>query len=35
MEIEALFEDLAVTLGIPIDELDLLLWRRETGFLLK
>lgn len=35
MEIEALFEDLAVAVAIPIDELDLLLWRRETGFLLK
>ena len=35
LEIEALFEDLARRLDIPIDELDLLLWRRETGFLLK
>jgi N-glycosylase/DNA lyase len=35
MEIEALFEDLARTVAIPMDELDLLLWRRETGFLLK
>ncbi|MBN1448885.1 MAG: DNA lyase [Bacteroidetes bacterium] len=35
LEIEAFFEDLASTLGIPADELDLLLWRRETGFLLK
>ncbi len=35
LEIEALFEDLAYTLGIPGDELDLLLWRRETGFVLK
>ena len=35
LETEALFEDLASTLGIPADELDLLLWRRETGFLLK
>lgn len=35
LEIEALFEDLAFSLGIPGDELDLLLWRRETGFVLK
>ncbi len=35
MEIEALFEDLARTIAIPMDELDLLLWRRETGFVLK
>lgn len=35
MEIEALFEDLARSVAIPMDELDLLLWRRETGFLLK
>ncbi|MCB2203878.1 hypothetical protein KQI65_03955 [bacterium] len=35
MEIEALFEDLAHRLEISMDELDLLLWRRETGFLLK
>lgn len=35
LAIEALFEDLAESLGIPADELDLLLWQRETGFLLK
>ncbi len=35
MEIEALFEDLAHKLAIPMDELDLLLWRHETGFVLK
>lgn len=35
LEIEAHFEDLASSLGIPGDELDLLLWRRETGFILK
>jgi N-glycosylase/DNA lyase len=35
LEIEAAFEHLAETLGIPADELDLLLWSRETGFLLK
>lgn len=35
LEIEAAFEHLAETLGIPVDELDLLLWSRETGFLLK
>ncbi|MDT8323548.1 MAG: DNA lyase, partial [Bacteroidota bacterium] len=35
MEIEAHFEDLAHGVGIPMDELDLLLWRRETGYILK
>lgn len=35
LEIEALFEDLASALDIPGDELDLLLWRRETGIVLK
>ncbi|MBE0644045.1 MAG: DNA lyase [Bacteroidetes bacterium] len=35
LAIEALFEDLADTLAIPADELDLLLWQRETGFVLK
>lgn len=35
LAIEALFEDLAEVLAIPADELDLLLWRRETGFVLK
>ncbi|MFZ1728499.1 MAG: hypothetical protein WAV84_00095 [Bacteroidota bacterium] len=33
--IEALFEDLANELSIPSDELDLVLWQRETGFVLK
>jgi N-glycosylase/DNA lyase len=33
--IEALFEDLANNLAIPSDALDLLLWQRETGFVLK
>jgi len=35
LAIELLFEDLAEALAIPADELDLLLWRRETGFVLK
>lgn len=35
LDIEDIFEDLARTIGIPLDELDLLLWRRETGILLK
>ncbi|MFA6235457.1 MAG: DNA lyase [Bacteroidota bacterium] len=35
LAIEALFEDLAGSLAIPSDELDLLLWQRETGFVLK
>ncbi|MBR9978739.1 MAG: hypothetical protein KFH87_11700 [Bacteroidetes bacterium] len=35
LEIEEAFEHLADILGIPVDELDLLLWSRETGFLLK
>ncbi len=35
LEIERKFEDLSHELGIPPDELDLLLWQRETGFLLK
>ena len=35
LEIESIFEDLSRTLSIPLDELDLLLWRRETGILLK
>jgi N-glycosylase/DNA lyase len=34
-ETEQRFEDLASMLGIPHDELDLLLWQRETGFILK
>jgi N-glycosylase/DNA lyase len=35
LDIEQRFEDLAQQIGIPHDELDLLLWRRETGFILK
>lgn len=35
LDIEERFEDLAERVGIPADELDLLLWQRETGFLLK
>ncbi|MBR9974558.1 MAG: DNA lyase [Bacteroidetes bacterium] len=35
LDIEQRFEDLANMTGIPADELDLLLWQRETGFLLK
>jgi N-glycosylase/DNA lyase len=35
LHIEAIFESAALELGIPSDELDLLLWRRETGFILK
>jgi N-glycosylase/DNA lyase len=34
-EIEQRFENLAAMLGIPHEELDLLLWQRETGFILK
>ncbi len=35
LDIEQKFEELAHELGIDADELDLLLWRRETGFILK
>ncbi|MBL0176755.1 MAG: DNA lyase [Ignavibacteria bacterium] len=35
LALEALFEDTAAALGMPPDELDLLLWSRETGFILK
>lgn len=35
LRIESLFEAAASELGIPADELDLLLWSRETGFILK
>jgi N-glycosylase/DNA lyase len=35
LALEALFEDTATALGMPPDELDLLLWSRETGFILK
>lgn len=35
LDIERRFEDLAGIIGIPADELDLLLWQRETGFILK
>lgn len=35
LDIERRFECVAHALGIPPDELDLLLWRRETGFILK
>lgn len=35
LDIERRFEDLADAMDIPADELDLLLWRRETGFVLK
>lgn len=35
LEIEAQFEALADSLGIPADEFDLVLWGRETGFILK
>ena len=35
LDIERRFEDLAKRAGIPADELDLLLWQRETGFILK
>lgn len=35
LRIEALFEDLAEELGIPADELDLVLWSRETGMVLR
>lgn len=35
LDIERRFEDLAFAAGIPADELDLLLWQRETGFVLK
>lgn len=35
LAVETLFDDVATGLGMAIDELDLLLWRRETGFILK
>lgn len=35
LDIERRFEEFAAVTGIPADELDLLLWRRETGFVLK
>jgi N-glycosylase/DNA lyase len=35
LALETRFESLAEDLGIPADELDLLLWSRETGFILK
>ena len=35
LEIETHFEQFAARLGIPHDELDLLFWSNETGFLLK
>jgi len=35
LEIEETFRDAARELDIPPDELDLLLWSRETGFILK
>lgn len=34
-EIEQKFLDFGSTIGIPIDELDLLFWSKETGFILK
>ncbi len=33
--IETLFEEVAAALSIPADELDLVLWSRETGFVLR
>lgn len=35
LAVEALVDDVASELGMAVDELDLLLWRRETGFILK
>jgi N-glycosylase/DNA lyase len=35
LELESMFERLATSLRIPPDELDLLLWSRETGVILK
>ncbi|MEK6974234.1 MAG: N-glycosylase/DNA lyase [Nanoarchaeota archaeon] len=35
LEIESKMKDFAHTLNIPIDELDLLLWSRKTGEILK
>jgi N-glycosylase/DNA lyase len=35
LELEAAFEELAAITNIPVPALDLLLWSRETGFLLK
>ncbi len=35
LELESLFEGLAARLRIPPGELDLALWRRQTGFILK
>lgn len=34
-ELEAIFEDVAAQLNIPADELDLLLWSQETGYIFK
>lgn len=35
LAIEHVFDGIAAELGMRVDELDLLLWRRETGFILK
>ncbi len=35
LEIEALFDEVARDMNIPVDAFDLLLWRRETGFILR
>jgi N-glycosylase/DNA lyase len=35
LDIERRFADLSQRVDIPLDELDLLLWQRETGFVLK
>lgn len=35
LALEQLFDGIAEELAMPVDELDLLLWRRETGFILK
>jgi len=35
LRLETIFEELASNLGIPAEELDLLLWRHETGEILK
>ena len=35
LEIETKMKEFAETIGIPVDELDLLLWSEETGFIFK
>lgn len=35
LKIEALFQKFAASIGIPVDELDLVFWSAGTGFILK